>query len=41
MQFPNEVEIVDVTLRDGLQSLEKVYPTELKLAILTGSWRPG
>jgi hydroxymethylglutaryl-CoA lyase len=34
MQFPDEVEIVDVTLRDGLQSLEKVYPTELKLEIL-------
>jgi hydroxymethylglutaryl-CoA lyase len=34
MQFPEDVEIVDVTLRDGLQSLEKVYSTELKLAIL-------
>jgi hydroxymethylglutaryl-CoA lyase len=34
MQFPADVEVVDVTLRDGLQSLEKVYPTELKLAIL-------
>jgi hydroxymethylglutaryl-CoA lyase len=34
MQFPADVEIVDVTLRDGLQSLEKVYPTELKLEIL-------
>jgi hydroxymethylglutaryl-CoA lyase len=34
MQFPDEVEIVDVTLRDGLQSLAKVYPTDLKLDIL-------
>jgi hydroxymethylglutaryl-CoA lyase len=34
VQFPAEVEIVDVTLRDGLQSLEKVYPTQLKLGIL-------
>jgi hydroxymethylglutaryl-CoA lyase len=34
MDFPDEVEIVDVTLRDGLQSLEKVYPTDLKLDIL-------
>ena len=33
MRFPDDVEIVDVTLRDGLQSLEKVYPTELKLDI--------
>jgi hydroxymethylglutaryl-CoA lyase len=34
MQFPHSVEIVDVTLRDGLQSLDKVHPTELKLEIL-------
>jgi hydroxymethylglutaryl-CoA lyase len=34
MRFPDNVEVVDVTLRDGLQSLEKVYPTELKLDIL-------
>ena len=34
MQFPDNVEIVDVTLRDGLQSLERVYPTGLKLAIV-------
>ncbi len=34
MQFPDEVEIVDVTLRDGLQSLPKVYPTQLKLEIV-------
>jgi hydroxymethylglutaryl-CoA lyase len=34
MQFPDQVEIVDVTLRDGLQSLEKVYPTEVKLEVL-------
>jgi hydroxymethylglutaryl-CoA lyase len=34
MQFPDDVAIVDVTLRDGLQSLEKVYSTELKLDIL-------
>jgi hydroxymethylglutaryl-CoA lyase len=34
MRFPGNVEVVDVTLRDGLQSLETVYPTELKLDIL-------
>ncbi len=34
MEFPDGVEIVDVTLRDGLQSLETVYPTDLKLDIL-------
>jgi hydroxymethylglutaryl-CoA lyase len=34
VQFPEEVEIVDVTLRDGLQSLEDVYPTNVKLEIL-------
>jgi hydroxymethylglutaryl-CoA lyase len=32
--FPEKVEIVDVTLRDGLQSLEAVYATEVKLQIL-------
>jgi hydroxymethylglutaryl-CoA lyase len=34
VQFPGEVEVVDVTLRDGLQSLPGVYPTQLKLEIL-------
>lgn len=34
MQVPAEVEIVDVTLRDGLQSLKKLYPAELKLDIV-------
>jgi hydroxymethylglutaryl-CoA lyase len=34
MWFPDDVEVVDVTLRDGLQSLEKVYSTDLKLDIL-------
>jgi hydroxymethylglutaryl-CoA lyase len=34
MEFPDGVEIVDVTLRDGLQSLDTVYPTDLKLDIL-------
>jgi hydroxymethylglutaryl-CoA lyase len=34
VQFPGEVEIVDVTLRDGLQSLPDVYPTRIKMEIL-------
>lgn len=34
MQFADRAEIVDVTLRDGLQSLERVYPTDLKIEIL-------
>jgi len=34
VQFAGSVEIVDVTLRDGLQSLERVYPLEVKLEIL-------
>ena len=41
MQFPADVEIVDVTLRDGLQSLEKVYPTDASSPFSTGSWMPG
>jgi hydroxymethylglutaryl-CoA lyase len=34
MVFPERVELVDVTLRDGLQSLPGTYPTGTKLAIL-------
>jgi len=34
VRFAGSAEIVDVTLRDGLQSLERVYPTDLKVDIL-------
>src|SRR6059036_2576502 len=34
MRFPERVTLVEVGPRDGLQSLEKTYPTEVKVELV-------
>ena len=34
MRFPERVALVEVAPRDGLQSLEQVYPTEVKIELV-------
>ena len=34
MNFPDRVTLVEVAPRDGLQSLERIYPTEVKIELV-------